>query len=199
MAAERDGLAVEYYSVTLAEGLENHLEGHYNRFNIAAAVAVGRYFDVADERIRHAVGSYVPDNNRSQCTETARNTLIVDCYNANPSSMRASVANFLAEPPGARTRRLLILGDMLELGAWSEQEHAAVIRLAAQAPQTEVMLVGTEFARAHAGMEPQPARITLFTDREHLIAALRAHPVDNALVLIKGSRGIGLEKAVGEL
>ena len=199
MAAERDGLAAEYYSVTLADGLENHLEGHYNRFNIAAAVAVGRYFDVADERIRHAVGSYVPDNNRSQRTETGRNTLIVDCYNANPSSMRASVANFLAEPPGTRTRRLLILGDMLELGAWSAEEHAAVIRLAAQAPQTEVMLVGTEFARAHAGMEPQPARITLFADREHLIAALRAHPVDNALVLIKGSRGIGLEKAVGEL
>ena len=162
-------------------------------------MAVGRYFDVADERIRRAVGSYVPDNNRSQRTETGRNTLIVDCYNANPSSMRASVANFLAEPPGTRTRRLLILGDMLELGAWSAEEHAAVIRLAAQAPQTEVMLVGTEFARAHAGMEPQPAQITLFADREHLIASLRAHPVDNTLVLIKGSRGIGLEKAVGEL
>ena len=199
MAAERDGLAAEYYSITLAEDLENHLEGHYNRFNIAAAVAVGRYFDVADERIRHAVGSYVPDNNRSQRTETGRNTLIVDCYNANPSSMRASVANFLAEPPGMRTRRLLILGDMLELGAWSAEEHAAVIRLAAQAPQTEVMLVGQEFAKARADMEPQPARITLFADREHLIAALRTHPVDNALVLIKGSRGIGLEKAVGEL
>lgn len=126
-------------------------------------------------------------------------TLIVDCYNANPSSMRASVANFLAEPPGMRTRRLLILGDMLELGAWSAEEHAAVIRLAAQAPQTEVMLVGQEFAKARADMEPQPARITLFADREHLIAALRTHPVDNALVLIKGSRGIGLEKAVGEL
>ena len=97
MAAERDGLAAEYYSITLAENLENHLEGHYNRFNIAAAVAVGRYFDVADERIRHAVGSYVPDNNRSQRTETERNTLIMDCYNANPSSMRASVANFLAD------------------------------------------------------------------------------------------------------
>ena len=117
-----------------------------------------------------------PDNNRSQRTETGRNTLIVDCYNANPSSMRASVANFLAEPPGMRTRRLLILGDMLELGAWSAEEHAAVIRLAAQAPQTEVMLVGQEFAKARADMEPQPARITLFADREHLIAALRTHP-----------------------
>ena len=199
MAAERPAMAVERYSRSLADGLENRLEGSYNRYNIAAAVAVGHRFGIPDGEIRRAIASYTPDNNRSQRTETGRNTLIVDCYNANPSSMRASVANFLAEPPGARTRRLLILGDMLELGAWSEQEHAAVIRLAAQAPQTEVMLVGTEFARAHAGMEPQPARITLFADREHLIAALRAHPVDNALVRIKGSRGIGLEKAVGEL
>ena len=199
MAAERPAMAVERYSRSLADGLENRLEGSYNRYNIAAAVAVGHRFGIPDGEIRRAIASYTPDNNRSQRTETGRNTLIVDCYNANPSSMRASVANFLAEPPGMRTRRLLILGDMLELGAWSAEEHAAVIRLAAQAPQTEVMLVGQEFAKARADMEPQPARITLFADREHLIAALRTHPVDNALVLIKGSRGIGLEKAVGEL
>lgn len=66
MAAERDSLAAEYYSASLADGIENHLEGSYNRFNIAAAVAVGHYFDVPDERIRHAIASYVPDNNRSQ-------------------------------------------------------------------------------------------------------------------------------------
>lgn len=127
MAAERDGLAAEYYSVALADGIAHHLEGDYNRFNIAAAVAVGRYFDIDGERIRHAVGSYMPDNNRSQRTETKRNTLIVDCYNANPSSMRASVLNFLAEPAGGRSRRVLILGDMLELGAWSEQEHRDIV------------------------------------------------------------------------
>ena len=199
MAAERGNLAVEFYDPAIADGVGHRLEGAFNRLNVAAAMAVGRYFGVDEERIRDAVAAYRPDNNRSQRTETGRNTLIVDCYNANPSSMRASVANFLAEPPGMRTRRLLILGDMLELGAWSAEEHAAVIRLAAQAPQTEVMLVGQEFAKARADMEPQPARITLFADREHLIAALRTHPVDNALVLIKGSRGIGLEKAVGEL
>lgn len=199
MAAERNGLATEYYSTALADGIENRLEGNYNRFNIAAAVAIGHYFDVDNERIRHAIGSYIPDNNRSQRTETARNTLVVDCYNANPSSMRASVANFLAETPGMHTRRLLILGDMLELGAWSEREHAAIIRLAAQAPDAELMLVGEEFARAYAGLDERSPGIALYPTREELIAALRAHPVDNALVLIKGSRGIGLEKAVGEL
>lgn len=199
MAAERDALATEYYSIALADGIGNHLEGDYNRSNIAAAVAVGHYFDVDDERIRHAIGSYIPDNNRSQRTSTARNTLIVDCYNANPSSMRASVMNFLAEAPGTRTRRLLILGDMLELGDWSEREHAAIIRLAAQAPDAELMLVGQEFARAYAGLDKQPPGIALYPTREELIAALRERPVDNALVLIKGSRGIGLEKAIGEL
>ena len=199
MAAERDGLAAEYYSVTLADGIAHHLEGDYNRFNIAAAVAVGRYFDIDGERIRHAVGSYMPDNNRSQRTETGRNTLIVDCYNANPSSMRASVLNFLAEPAGGRSRRVLILGDMLELGAWSEQEHRDIVALASRNPDTELMLVGGEFARACAGMEPQPANTALFPSREELIAELRRRPVENAFVLVKGSRGIGLEKALEEL
>ena len=162
-------------------------------------LAVGRYFDIDGERIRHAVGSYMPDNNRSQRTETERNTLIVDCYNANPSSMRASVLNFLAEPAGGRSRRVLILGDMLELGAWSEQEHRDIVALAARNPDAELMLVGGEFARACADMEPQPANTALFPSREELIAELRRRPVENAFVLVKGSRGIGLEKALEEL
>ena len=149
MAAERDSLAAEYYSASLADGIENHLEGSYNRFNIAAAVAVGHYFDVPDERIRHAIASYVPDNNRSQRIGTSRNTLVADCYNANPSSMRASVGNFLAEPLEERQRRVLILGDMLELGDWSEREHAAIIEMAAQDPEAELLLVGPEFAKAY--------------------------------------------------
>ena len=160
---------------------------------------VHTYFDIDGERIRHAVGSYMPDNNRSQRTETKRNTLIVDCYNANPSSMRASVLNFLAEPAGGRSRRVLILGDMLELGAWSEQEHRDIVALAGRNPDTELMLVGGEFARACTGMEPQPANTALFPSREELIAELRRRPVENAFVLVKGSRGIGLEKALEEL
>ena len=125
--------------------------------------------------------------------------VIEDCYNANPSSMRASVLNFLAEPAGGRSRRVLILGDMLELGAWSEQEHRDIVALAARNPDAELMLVGGEFARACAGMEPQPANTALFPSREELIAELRRRPVENAFVLVKGSRGIGLEKALEEL
>lgn len=199
MASERDSLATEYYPVSLADGMENHLEGAYNRYNIAAAVAVGRYFDIPDERIRHAVAGYVPDNNRSQRTETTRNSLIIDCYNANPSSMQAAVGNFLAEPLGKRQRRVLILGDMLELGEWSAHEHTAIIRQAAQAPDAELLLVGGEFANAYASLPEKPARTTLCPTRDELLSLLELSPVENALVLLKGSHGIGLEKAIPEL
>ena len=199
MAAERDSLAAEYYPVSLADGMENHLEGAYNRYNIAAAVAVGRYFGIPDERIRHAIAGYVPDNNRSQRTETARNTLVIDCYNANPLSMRLAVVSFLAEPLGRRQRRVLILGDMLELGEWSAHEHTEIIRQAAQSPDAELLLVGSEFTQACASLPEKPARTTLCPTREELLSRLRLSPVENALVLLKGSRGIGLEKAIPEL
>lgn len=195
MAQERPTLAVECYSTDLAEGIEHHLEGEYNRFNIAAAVAVGCYFDVDEERIHHAIASYTPDNNRSQRITTARNTLIVDCYNANPSSMTASVTHFLQEPLGTRTRRVLMLGDMRELGAWSEEEHRRIIDLAATDSQAELLFTGTEFSHAaHIGTLPANARF--FPSREELIAHLTQHPIDNALVLVKASRGIGLEAAM---
>ncbi len=203
MAAERESLEVEPYSVSLAEAIENNLEGKYNRFNIAAAVAVGRYFDIDEERIRHAIATYVPANNRSQRTETARNTLIVDCYNANPSSMRASVGNFLDEPLGTRDRRVLMLGDMLELGEWTGQEHRDILSIAVGDPCAEIMLVGANFAGAAgaAGMagaaaEIPAANVSLFPSREELAAYLRGKPVNNALVLIKGSHSIGLEKII---
>ena len=198
MAAERPALMAEYYDSTTADGIESRLEGEYNRFNIAAAVAIGRHFGIDDGAIRRAVAGYVPDNNRSQRVETACNTLVVDCYNANPSSMRASVGNFLTEPLGTRTRRVLILGDMLELGEWSECEHREIVRLAAGAPDAELLLVGREFARACATLGTPP-RTTLFPDCKALTDALRRTPLRDTLVLIKGSRGIGLERVLGEL
>lgn len=201
MAAERPALRVEYYPTALADGVESRLEGDYNRYNIAAAVAVGRFFGIPDARIRAAVAGYAPDNNRSQRMTTARNTLVVDCYNANPSSMRASVSHFLAEPLGTRARRVLILGDMLELGDWSEREHAAIIRLAAADPTADVILVGREFARAYEGLGAgeRPVGATRYPTCEDLVAALTADPVRDALVLVKGSRGIGLERALPAL
>ena len=199
MATERGSLTAEYYPVSLADGMENHLEGAYNRYNIAAAVAVGRHFGIPDECIRRAIAGYVPDNNRSQRTETARNTLVIDCYNANPLSMRLAVESFLAEPLGRRQRRVLVLGDMLELGEWSAHEHTEIIRQAAQSPDAELWLVGSEFAKACASLPEKPARTILCPTREELLSRLRLTPVENALVLLKGSRGIGLEKAIPEL
>lgn len=199
MAAERPGLRTEYYSERAAEGFETLLEGAYNRFNIAAAVAVGRRFGVGEEQIRRAVSEYEPDNNRSQRIVTAYNTLIADCYNANPTSMRLSVESFLAEPAAGRERRILILGDMLELGAWSEREHAGILRLLCDAPDAELRLVGPEFARACAGMEPLRRRAKSYPSRRELEAELEAHPIRNALILIKGSHSNGLEHLIGRL
>ena len=204
MAAERPELAAERYSEHLADGVESRLAGDYNRYNMAAAVAIGRYFDIDDERIRHAIAGYVPDNNRSQRLETAHNTLVVDCYNANPSSMRAAVGDFLAEPLGTRTRRVLILGDMLELGAWSAEEHAAILGLALQDPAAEIHLVGPRFAEAaealaKADTTGTAGRIRRYPARDELAETLRLRPIAGALVLLKGSHGIGLDQVVGLL
>ena len=194
MAAERETLAAECYPTTLADGVEHHLEGDYNRFNVAAAVAVGRYFGVDDERIRYAVGSYRPDNHRSQKIRTGQNTLILDCYNANPSSMQASLVNFRQEPLEGCTRKILILGDMLELGDWSDAEHRHIISLAAEIPDARILLVGPHFAKAYRSLESRPADTTLYPSQEVLAAELRKHPVSQALILVKGSHSIGLER-----
>jgi len=201
MAAERPGLEVTLYATDAADGIESRLEGDYNRFNIAAAVAVGRSFGVPDERIRRAIAEYVPDNNRSERRETARNTLVIDCYNANPSSMQASVSHFLGEPLGRRSRRVLILGDMLELGAWSEAEHEAILRLAARSADAELLLVGPQFGAAYAAMPAaeRPARAKCYPSRDELLAAWRTDAVVDAFVLVKGSHSIGLEKAAEAL
>ena len=118
----------------------------FNRLNVAAAMAVGRYFGVDEERIRDAVAAYRPDNNRSQRRSTARNTLVVDCYNANPSSMQASLANFLGEESVGG--KVAVLGDMLELGAWSAAEHRAAVEQALAGDVEQLWLVGTEFSAA---------------------------------------------------
>lgn len=196
MASERTQLNVIGYDAAACEGFPSALEGGFNRYNIAAAVTVGRCFGVAEEEIRDAIASYKPDNRRSQRIITGRNTLVVDCYNANPTSMRASVEHFLASPLGDRQRRVLILGDMLELGAWSGEEHAAIIHLAGRDPAAELHLVGREFARAWAKMSGRPGSAKLYPSRTELAAALAARPIENALVLLKGSHGIGLEHLV---
>lgn len=199
MAREREPMAVEYYSLALADDVPCHLEGEYNRANVAAAVAVGRYFGIAEERILHAVDSYVPTNNRSQRMLTERNTLILDCYNANPSSMQAALDNFLVQQPDAGAGKAVILGDMLELGDWSRDEHRHVVRLAARDTQARILLVGEHFAEACRSLDPLPPNVTCFPTRQELEEHLDRNPLSSSLILVKGSRGIGLEHLTGRL
>jgi len=198
MAAERSNLAVERYGLSAAEGVSHCLEGGYNRPNVAAAVAAGRYFGVDEARIRHAIAGYVPQNNRSQRIVGRRNTLIADCYNANPSSMAAAVDNLIAEP--FEGPKAAILGDMLELGAWSAAEHRALVERVVRSDVRRIVLVGGSFGAAlRDGGRSSDERIVWCADCDALAAELDRHPLEGSLVLVKGSRGIGLERILGRL
>ena len=193
MAAERENLAAEYYSRAIADGVQSHLEGEYNRANIAAAIAVGQYFDIPQERIADAIASYIPDNNRSQRVSTERNTLIVDCYNANPSSMAAAIGNMRSETAESK---LLILGDMLELGEWSGEEHRRTLEAALSIEQAEIITVGKHFREAAHSLA---ADVKCFDNTAALGDYLTLNTLRGRTILLKGSRGIALEKIIEKL
>ena len=196
MVVEREDLAAEYYSRTIAEGFESNLTGDYNRYNIAAAVAVGRYFDITDERIAEAILSFKPDNNRSQAVKTERNSLVVDCYNANPSSMEVALDNIATMEA---EKKVLILGDMLELGEWSAEAHQNILRKADKVA-SKIILVGKEFAAAHSVVEDElESSYKLYPTTAEALEALEKRPISGALILLKGSRGIALEKLINTL
>ncbi len=187
------GLEVQTEGLTL----RTHLSGDYNRNNIASAIAIGRYFDIPAPQIVAAIESYIPDNNRSQRYRTAHNTLILDAYNANPSSMRAALDNFLQEPStpdtatGQPVPRSVILGDMRELGAWSSQAHRTIVERLQGAGFAQVFLVGPEFCKAAHDCD-----FHTFPDTPTLCEYLKAHPLQGHHILIKGSRGIRLEQTI---
>ncbi|MBR7130017.1 MAG: UDP-N-acetylmuramoyl-tripeptide--D-alanyl-D-alanine ligase, partial [Tidjanibacter sp.] len=195
MVAERCGLRAVGYSEQLAEGLQSNLVGDYNRFNIAAAVAVGRHFGVEEAQIGAAIAEYVPSNNRSQQVRTEANLLTVDCYNANPSSMAAAVAVHNATEHSGYHRKVLILGDMLELGEWSHEEHEKIVQAAVEGPADRIILVGKNFGATTS----KDGRIVRCATAENVVWLLSEQPLRRAFVLIKGSRGVGLERVLGAL
>ena len=195
LASEREDLAVEHYSRSIGEGFRSNLTGDYNRYNIAAAVEIGRYFGVADERIGEAILSFSPDNNRSQAVKTERNLLVVDCYNANPSSMEVALDNIATMEA---EHKVLVLGDMLELGEWSEEAHINILRKADTIAE-RIILIGGEFAKAYEKSEGLLAKYDLYPTTAEALVALDNEPISGALVLLKGSRGIALEKLITEL
>ena len=139
--------------------------------------------------------AYVPSNNRSQMQKTDRNTLILDAYNANPSSMGVALDSFaLMEAP----RKVALLGDMRELGDNSVAEHIKVVEKVA-ASGFEACLVGEEFGKALASAGTPPNVIGHFATSDELVAWLTEHPVEGACVLVKGSRGIRMEKTIPAL
>ena len=195
MAAERSGMAVESYSTDIAEGFRSNLEGDYNRLNIAAAVEVGTYFGVDSDRIAAAIAEYIPSNNRSQRVESGRNSLIVDCYNANPSSMAVALENMSRD---VSEHKLLILGDMLELGEWSDEEHRRIAVAALAIDGAEIISVGEEFMRI-AGELDTDGRWQAFATTDQAAEYLREHKISGFKILIKGSHKWALEKLIENL
>ena len=168
--------------------IETSLVGGYNADNVLAALAVGRHFEVPEDSAVAALRDYVPRNDRSQMVRTASNCLIVDAYNANPTSMMAALDNF---GKGEFSSRTVILGDMLELGKASLEEHRQVVLKALQVA-SEVFLAGGEFAAAAEGMDAPGLR--LFPTAEALRDYLTSNPLSGRTILIKGSHGMHLER-----
>ncbi|MDO4164518.1 MAG: UDP-N-acetylmuramoyl-tripeptide--D-alanyl-D-alanine ligase [Bacteroides sp.] len=166
--------------------VQTHLIGAYNFPNALAAVTVGRFFGVEAEKIDQALSEYVPQNNRSQLKQTDSNTLIIDAYNANPTSMNAAISNFRGmQAP----HKMLILGDMRELGKDSAEEHQKVVDYLQECGFEDVVLVGEMFAGTR---HPYPT----YPDAPALIAALQADKPQGKTILIKGSNGIRLSTVV---
>lgn len=164
------------------------MTGSYNLENILAAACIGYYFKVMPEEIISALQSYESTNNRSQYLDTGKNQIILDAYNANPTSMKESMENF-SNMEG--DNKILILGDMLELGSYSEDEHKDLLLNIRSENFSAVYLVGEEFSRFKDEFE-----FKFFSDPEELREHFQQSPVVDGLLLLKGSRGIGLEKII---
>lgn len=173
--------------------VRTQLVGAYNAANVLAALAVGSYFGVPMADAIDAIEAFRPANQRSQLVRTERNTLIVDAYNANPSSMAAALANFASMQASGK---LALLGDMRELGEESLAEHIKVVRLLDNL-SIPAMLVGEEFAKAvkDTGL----TGFTCFDTSESLADSLKASPVSGLAILVKGSRSIRMENVLSEL
>ena len=166
--------------------IQSNLIGKYNYTNIAIAITIGNYFKVSDADIKKGIESYIPDNNRSQIIKKKSNTIILDAYNANPSSMKAALDTFKSINTKSKT---VILGDMFELGKTSLEEHKSVINLVKKLNFNKAYFVGDYFHQTKS-------ENTIFKTFEELFVYLKNNPLKNQSILIKGSRGMGLERLI---
>lgn len=171
--------------------LETHLFGRYNFYNILAALAVGRYFEVDPHLVSAAIRNYIPQNNRSQLLRSKTNEIYLDAYNANPTSMENAL-NFFGRVKAEN--KAVILGDMLELGPDSEKEHRRILDLLGSFGFSRIFLVGEIFKKVS-----NMPKFIAFENTGQMSEWLSAHPIHNTAILIKGSRRIGLEKLTDQL
>ena len=171
--------------------VQTNLIGAYNVDNALAAITIGLKFVVKEQDASDAVAGYKPQNNRSQLTETGRNHLVVDAYNANPTSMTAAIENFSMMKADDK---MLILGDMRELGEVSQAEHRNIVDLLKEKGFTKVWLVGCEFKKVAQG-----SGFRLFEDVESVNQALKIESLSGYSILIKGSNSLGLTKIITNL
>ncbi len=167
--------------------VQTNLIGEYNLDNIRAAACIGHYFNVSLNDIADSIQEYEPTNNRSQLKKTESNTLIMDAYNANPTSMAAAIGNFAQL---SQENKMLILGDMLELGDVSEEEHKNIIGLCHEL-NLNVSFVGKQFHNVK-----NQSSYSFYMNTDELIESIKTYPIKDHLILLKGSRGIRLEKVV---
>lgn len=166
------------------------LVGNYNFENVMAAICAGMYFNVPFGDIQEAISSYIPSNSRSQALKTAKNSIILDAYNANPTSMKAAIDNFRQV---AAERKMVILGDMLELGDESLEEHRAVVKMTEESVFDVAVFVGPDFMKTVSG------RFTSFRTSQEATSWLASQDFRNYTILVKGSRGIKMEKVLEAL
>ncbi len=171
------------------QSISSKLIGQYNAENILAAVAIGLHLNISPQSINNAIDTYTPTNSRSELRHTAKNILIVDAYNANPTSMNAALSNF---NDMEMENKAVILGDMRELGSHSEIEHRNIIMLLDRINFKQVILVGEEFAKINN-------KYTSFPDVDSLIDHLTSNPITHHAILIKGSNGTNLRKCIDSL
>ena len=168
--------------------LKTHLVGAYNFENVLAAICIASYFGVEVEKTNRAIAEYMPSNNRSQDMQTAINHVIMDAYNANPSSMQAALENFKVLPLNPK---MVILGEMYELGEYCDEEHRNIVSILQTMTLDKIFLVGRAF-------KPFASEtIQCFDTTDEMLEYLQQHPLTNYHILIKGSRGNRLEKLIG--
>ncbi|MCH4897117.1 UDP-N-acetylmuramoyl-tripeptide--D-alanyl-D-alanine ligase [Marinilabiliaceae bacterium JC040] len=171
--------------------VKTNLIGSYNFENVMAAVSIGHYFDIDDMNIKKALENYIPSNHRSQLIKTENNTIIMDSYNANPTSMKAAIENFTNM---TFKNKSLLLGDMFELGENSDDEHRNIIKLIEDGTYTNIFLVGNHFFNIDSSIS-----IHKFEETNQLLEYLSENKIQDQIILIKGSRGMKLERCLDYL